>query len=96
LSFNPKNFKGCCPIHPIPKPPQQRCLCPPGPRGAIGPAGPTGATGAQGATGATGAQGPPGRGFIYRYEQFLDPVNGSDITGDGGITNPFQFRSIPE
>ena len=61
-----------------------QCECPPGPPGPQGPAGPQGEP---------GPPGPPGRGFIYRYERFLDPVNGSDITGDGGITNPFQTVS---
>ncbi len=67
LSFNGNHFKGCCPLYPIPKPPKQRCVCPPGPRGAIGPQGPPGATGPQGPAGgpqgppgATGPQGPPG------------------------------------
>ncbi|MEJ9125308.1 hypothetical protein P4I92_16510 [Bacillus cereus] len=41
-------------------------------------------------TGPTGVTGP---NFIYRYQLFLDPIKGSDTTGDGGITNPFQTVS---
>lgn len=66
---------------------------PPGSEGSQGIPGPTGPQGPQGIPGPIGPEGPPGQGFIYRYERFLDPVNGSDITGDGGITNPFQTVS---
>jgi hypothetical protein len=46
---------------PIPKPPQQRCICPPGPRGLQGPAGETGPQGPPGpAGGPPGPQGPQG------------------------------------
>ncbi|UQD51337.1 collagen-like protein [Bacillus methanolicus] len=76
LSFNGNRFKGCCPLYPIPKPPKQRCVCPPGPRGAIGPAGPAGATGPQGPAGATGATGPQG------------PVGATGATGPQGPAGP--------
>ncbi len=26
---NNQRFQGCCPLTPIPKPPKQRCICPP-------------------------------------------------------------------
>ncbi len=43
-----KPYKGCCPIHPIPKPTKQKCICPPGPRGLTGPPGPQGPAGPAG------------------------------------------------
>lgn len=39
ITNNNQRLQGCCPLTPIPKPPKQRCLCPPGPRGARGPQG---------------------------------------------------------
>lgn len=70
LPANRKNLTGCCPLYPIPKPPKQRCICPPGPAGPagpaggpvgpVGPAGPTGPTGSPGIPGPTGPQGVPG------------------------------------
>ena len=55
-----KPFKGCCPIYPIPKPPQQKCICPPGPRGPQGPEGPEGPEGPAGPVGPAGPAGPAG------------------------------------
>ncbi|WP_394136829.1 hypothetical protein [Cytobacillus oceanisediminis] len=52
---NNQRFQGCCPLTPIPKPPKQRCICPPGPRGPRGP---------QGEQGPRGPQGLPGPGAI--------------------------------
>ncbi|MBN8203173.1 hypothetical protein [Bacillus sp. NTK034] len=49
MSNNNQRFQGCCPLTPIPKPPKQKCICPPGPRGPRGP---------------QGEQGPPGSGAI--------------------------------
>ena len=58
----------------------------------VGPQGATGATGPQGPTGLTGPQGPTGAtGPSYRYAQtlYVDP-SGSNVTGNGGIGNPYQ------
>ena len=65
---------------------------PTGPTGATGPTGPTGATGPTGPTGATGPTGPTGAtgpSFLYA-ETFYVATNGSNVTGDGGIGNPYQ------
>ncbi|MDF2036417.1 hypothetical protein P2R12_05340 [Cytobacillus oceanisediminis] len=48
MANNNQRFQGCCPLTPIPKPPKQRCICPPGRRGRRGRRGPR------------GPQGPPG------------------------------------
>lgn len=63
IANNNQPFQGCCPMVPIPKPPKQRCICPPGPRGPQGPQGAQGIPGPQGPRGPQGAQGeqgPPG------------------------------------
>lgn len=49
---NNRPFQGCCPLIPIPKPPKQRCICPPGRRGPQGP------------QGIPGPPGPPFQGLI--------------------------------
>ncbi|MBN8203172.1 collagen-like triple helix repeat-containing protein [Bacillus sp. NTK034] len=53
MSNNNQRFQGCCPLTPIPKPPKQRCICPPGPRGQRGAPGPQGEQGPQGEPGPT-------------------------------------------
>ncbi|MCQ6281933.1 DUF4183 domain-containing protein [Bacillus sp. EB600] len=57
---NNRPFQGCCPLTPIPKPPKQRFICPPGQRG---PRGPQGISGSQGPQGIPGPQGPPFQGL---------------------------------
>lgn len=98
LTFNGKKFIGCCPLVPIPKPPQQKCICPPGPRGATGPqgpAGPPGATGPQGpagATGATGPQGPAGPpGGVLAFADFfalMPPDNSATVAPGTDVSFP--------
>ncbi|WP_305474240.1 collagen-like protein [Bacillus sp. EB600] len=73
---------------PIPKPPQQRCICPPGPRGAIGPRGATGATGPQGPVGATGATGPQGPVGATGATGPQGPVGATGATGATGPQGP--------
>jgi len=61
-----------------------------GPTGAVGPQGIDGPTGASGSVGATGSVGPTGPSFVYGDVLFVDGLNGSDTTGNGGIGNPYQ------
>lgn len=56
MSSNNQRFQGCCPYTPIPKPPKQRCICPPGRRGPQGLQGPQGPQGPQGEPGTSDPQ----------------------------------------
>ncbi|MBN8203171.1 hypothetical protein [Bacillus sp. NTK034] len=76
---NKKGFQGCCPLTPIPKPPKQRCVCPPGPRGQRGPQGEPG-------IGIT-----PAFGSLYQDPNlervFIGPID-FDIDGPSKGTTP--------
>ncbi|SDN52278.1 collagen-like protein [Bacillus sp. OK048] len=93
MTFNGKNFIGCCPTFPIPKPPQQRCICPPGRRGPIGPPGPAGGpvgpVGPAGPTGPTGSPGIPGPTGSQGIAGLAGP------TGATGPTGPTGPQGIP-
>lgn len=84
---NNRPFQGCCPLVPIPKPPKQRCICPPGPQGSQGETGPQGEQGPQ------GIPGPPGPGCIEPppIATQIVYVNkaGNDATADGSECFPF-------
>ena len=54
--------------------------------GSTGPTGPTGPTGSAGSTGPTG----PSITFVKDNTEWWVSGNGSDITGDGSILNPYQ------
>lgn len=40
--------------------------------------------------GTSGPPGPPGPSYLYGRVKFVDPVNGSDSKGNGGVGSPFQ------
>jgi hypothetical protein len=96
LSYSGRTFKGCCPIYPIPKPPKQRCICPPGRRGAVGPAGPEGpAGGPVGPVGPAGPTGPTGSPGIPGPTGPQGPAGISGPTGATGPTGPTGPQGIP-
>ncbi|WP_232426224.1 hypothetical protein, partial [Cytobacillus praedii] len=54
LQSSNSQFRGCCPLFPIPKSHGHMCNCPPGPEGPQGPQGPQGPEGPQGPQGPQG------------------------------------------
>ncbi|MFC0561964.1 collagen-like protein [Halalkalibacter alkalisediminis] len=85
MSIFGKPYKGCCPIYPIRKQPQKKCICPPGPRGPAGPAGPEGPAGATGPEGPAGATGPEGPAGATGPE---GPAGATGPEGPAGATGP--------
>lgn len=61
-----------------------------GPQGPQGDPGLPGVQGDPGPQGAQGNPGPAGPNFMYRYNRYLDAVNGNDATGDGSFANPWK------
>jgi hypothetical protein len=64
-----------------------------GPTGATGPAGTNGTNGLNGDTGATGATGDTGPVYVpvqFLSNYYVSAQSGSDVSGSGSITNPWQ------